>query len=198
MISTVPPKDVISHGLSCAAKKFITMDLPAYLPGTPCQATTSGGGSWLHNLWSRQSGWAIGDRLPRIITPCVRCETPSGNMQFSLTGWHNLWFELHIFTQIGQFACKDSGKTAISAFFILSVVIMQGNLCFDNACFATQVSEWDIYTHFLFLQQDVVCYLYKVSLGSDTFHNAYGQGFAWPKGPFFPLFATPNRHFISL
>ena len=45
MIPTVPRKDVIAHGLSCTAKKSIAMDLPAYLPGTPCQATTSGGGS---------------------------------------------------------------------------------------------------------------------------------------------------------
>ena len=44
-IPTVPPKYVIAHGLSCAAKKSIAMDLPAYLPGTPCQATASGGGS---------------------------------------------------------------------------------------------------------------------------------------------------------
>ncbi len=45
MIPALPIKDVIAHGLSCAAKNSIAMDLPAYLPGTPCQATTSGGGS---------------------------------------------------------------------------------------------------------------------------------------------------------
>ncbi len=33
MIKALAIKDVIAHGLSCAAKNSIAMDLPAYLPG---------------------------------------------------------------------------------------------------------------------------------------------------------------------
>ena len=68
---------------------------------------------------------------------------------------------LQIYDKNVWLAIIESGKRDVLGFSPVPAVILQGNLCFDNPCFETQISNRDLYSLFLVLKRDGVCYLYR-------------------------------------
>ena len=59
----------------------------------------------------------------------------------------------------------DTWEVVLVAFRTISVSRLQGDLCFDNSCFESEMSDGDVYSLFLALKPGAVCYLYRILEG---------------------------------